>query len=114
MSNKELLKNMSDYSPLVSALCFTLITYFGTFINIYYQDKITKEIQYFLLVKTILFLIYCSVIFKLCNKHKGWAWIVFLIPILLLLIISLVVYVYIQKISREIKLELIDKKEDDQ
>jgi len=114
MSNKELLKNMSDYSPLASALCFTLITYFGTFINIYYQDKITKEIQYFLLVKTILFLIYCSVIFKLCNKHKGWAWIVFLIPILLLLIISLVVYVYIQKISREIESELIDKKEDDQ
>lgn len=112
MSTKELLKNMSDYSPLVSALCFTLITYFGTFINIFYQDKITKEIQYFLLVKTILFMIYCSVIFKLCNKHKGWAWIVFLIPILLLIISSLVVYVYIQKISREIESELIDKKEE--
>ena len=114
MSTKELLKNMSDYSPLVSALCFTLITYFGTFINIFYQDKITKEIQYFLLVKTILFMIYCSVIFKLCNKHKGWAWIVFLIPILLLIISRLVVYVYIQKISREIELETINEKGEDQ
>jgi predicted neutral ceramidase superfamily lipid hydrolase len=114
MNTTELYKNLGDYSPLVSALCFTLITYFGTFVNIYYQDKITKEILIFLLVKTILFMTYCFVIFKLCNKHKGWAWIVFLIPILLLLIISLVVYVYIQKISREIESELIDKKEDDQ
>jgi cytochrome c-type biogenesis protein CcmH/NrfF len=57
-------------------------------------------------------MIYCSVIFKLCNKHKGWAWIVFLIPILLLIISSLVIYVYIQKITREIESELIDGKEE--
>jgi len=114
MGNKELYKNLNDYSPLVSALCFTLLVYCGTFVNIYYHNRLTKQIQYFLVVKTILFMTYCFSIFKLCEKHKGWAWIVFLIPIFLLIIISFVLYVYIQEIISEIELETSAEKEEDQ
>ena len=113
MSTK-ILNKLKDFSPLVSALLFTMITFLGTFVNIYYHNRLTKQIQYFLVVKTILFMTYCFSIFKLCEKHKGWAWIVFFIPIFLLIIISFVLYVYIQEIISEIELETSAEKEEDQ
>jgi len=85
--------NIKKCTPIYGILIFMFFTYFGTFVIFKNIDQITKELIIYIICKTLVFILYISLVLYLCHKkHKKAAYIVSYFPLVSILLLGLFIY----------------------